>query len=117
MNVWIKRLLAVLCVSVLAACGGSDDPHPANIVDTAKANEAKLDGVDFTRDGLGMLSEYLDKGDNGLLDPWGQMYQVRYVQTQSAYTSTVNTRIYVYTVHPNTGQEIGWPKEFEPAKQ
>ena len=51
------------------------------------------------------------------MDPWNQMYQVRYVQTQSQFTNSVNTRIYVYTVNPHTGQEIGWPKEFEPAKQ
>lgn len=126
----VEVLVVVAIVVILASVGTIatlkflDDAKVDNarmtaqvIVDTAKANEAKLDGVDFTRDGLGMLSEYLDKGDNGLLDPWGQMYQVRYVQTQSQYTSTVNTRIYVYTVHPNTGQEIGWPKEFEPAKQ
>jgi general secretion pathway protein G len=87
------------------------------IVDTAKANEAKLDGVDFTQSGLGMLSPYLDKGDAGLLDPWNQPYQVRYVQIQSQYTSSSSMRIYVYTHHPKTGQEIGWPKEFEPAHQ
>lgn len=84
------------------------------IVDVAKANEAKLDGVDFTRDGMGMLSQYLDKGDAALLDPWNQPYQVRYVSIQSQYTSTTSQRLYVFTVHPQTGQEIGWPKEFEP---
>ena len=38
MNVWITRLMTVLCISMLAACGGSDDPHPVNIVETAKAD-------------------------------------------------------------------------------
>jgi general secretion pathway protein G len=126
----VEVLVVVAIVVILASVGTIatlkflDDAKVDNarmtaqvIVDTAKANEAKLDGVDFTRDGLGLLADYLDKGDAGLLDPWGQMYQVRYVQTQSQYTSSTNTRIYVYTVHPNTGQEIGWPKEFEPAKQ
>jgi general secretion pathway protein G len=85
------------------------------IVDTAKANEAKMvDNVDYQRDGLGQLAPYLDKGDQGLLDPWGNQFQARYVQVSNSYSSTPTMRLYVYTVHPQTQQEIGWPKEFEP---
>ena len=126
----VEVLVVVAIVVILASVGTIatlkflDDAKVDNarmtaqvIVDTAKANEAKLDGVDFTRDGLGMLAPYLDRGDAGLLDPWNQQYQVRYQEVTSSYSSTPATRIYVYTVHPTTGQEIGWPKEFEPKQQ
>ena len=38
MNACFNRLFAVLAVSFLTACGGSDDSHPINIVETAKAD-------------------------------------------------------------------------------
>jgi hypothetical protein len=87
----------------------------SNITDAAEEYEDKVGEVDFTRDGLGMLTPYLDKGEAGLYDPWGKMYQVRYVQKPSKSTSSARRHLYVFTHHPNTGREIGWPREFEPA--
>ena len=126
----VEVLVVVAIVVILASVGTIatlkflDDAKVDNarlsaavIVDTAKANEAKLDGINFEQEGLGILSQYLDKGDAGLLDPWSQQYQVKYVQVQSQYTSTTSTRIYVFTFHKDSGQEIGWPREFEPKQQ
>lgn len=35
---WLKRLLVVSAVSLVAACGGGDDDQPANIVQTAQSD-------------------------------------------------------------------------------
>lgn len=35
---WFRKLAVVASVALVTACGGSDDPHPQNIVDTAKAD-------------------------------------------------------------------------------
>jgi general secretion pathway protein G len=126
----VEVLVVVAIVVILASVGTLatlkflDDAKIDNarlsaavIVDAAKSNEAKLDGINFEQEGLGILSQYLDKGDDGLLDPWGQPYKVRYAQVTSQYSSTTSTRIYVYTFHRDSGQEIGWPREFEPKQQ
>ena len=35
---WIKNLAVVASVALFAACGGGDDPHPRNVVETAQAD-------------------------------------------------------------------------------
>lgn len=35
---WFKRFAAICTVALVSACGGSDDPHPQNIVQTAQAD-------------------------------------------------------------------------------
>jgi uncharacterized surface protein with fasciclin (FAS1) repeats len=38
MTRWFPRLLAALAIATLAACGGDDDPPPANLAEVAQAN-------------------------------------------------------------------------------
>ncbi|MEN9395831.1 MAG: hypothetical protein RLZ81_361 [Pseudomonadota bacterium] len=35
---WLKKVAALSVVALVAACGGSDDPHPINIVETAQSD-------------------------------------------------------------------------------
>jgi general secretion pathway protein G len=81
------------------------------IVEAAKAYELKNpDGVDFTQTGPEVLVPFLDKGSNGLLDPWGQPYRITYVDSGD---NIGNRRVFVYTVSPDDGKTYGWPKEYE----
>lgn len=35
---WLKKVAALSAVALVAACGGGDDPHPINIVETAQSD-------------------------------------------------------------------------------
>ncbi len=122
----VEVLVVVAIVVILASVGTIatlkflDDAKVDNmrqtaavLVNTAKAQEAKLIDVNFEQTGLTPLTPYLDKGDEGLLDPWGKPYQVKYIQIQSTTSTTPQFRLYVFTTHNDNGYEYGWPKEYE----
>ncbi|MCU0705179.1 MAG: prepilin-type N-terminal cleavage/methylation domain-containing protein [Fimbriiglobus sp.] len=84
------------------------------LVEAAKTVEVRNpDGnIDLSQAGVQALIPYLDKGEAGILDPWGQPYQITYMPT-----STGGRRVFVFTVSPDDGRTYGWPKEFEPPVQ
>jgi len=123
----VEVLVVVAIVVILASVGTIatlkflDDAKVDNarmsamaIVEAAKAAETKLDGVDYTQTGVDVLAPYLDKGEAGLYDPWGQKYQITYMETGD---SMGTRRVYVFTTRPDNGKTYGWPKEFEPQGQ
>lgn len=88
------------------------------LVEAAKTAETKnLDGIDFEQTGVQVLAQYLDKGEAGLYDPWGQPYQITYVEVPVSGSDMPSRRVFIYCQHPQTGKIYGWPKEFEPQGQ
>jgi general secretion pathway protein G len=54
------------------------------------------------------LADFLDQGQNALIDPWGQMFRVEYVQTQNS-TGITNYRAVFSTTNQDNGQQIMHP--------
>jgi hypothetical protein len=53
------------------------------------------------------LTQYAEKGDDVLSDPWGQKYQFTYVEDKG-YPSP---RIVIWTTHPKSGKVFAAPRE------
>lgn len=58
------------------------------------------------------LVPYLDKGEAGLLDPWGQKYQFKTAEDRHGRTQFV-----FWTTNPKTGKVVGWPRELAEGKK
>jgi hypothetical protein len=53
------------------------------------------------------LREYAEDGEQPLIDPWGQLYQFRYVLDPETGTE----RLVIWTKDPNSGNAIAAPRQ------
>ena len=83
-----------------------------NLVGWAKAWSARNDSQEVTD--ITVLAQYAEDGQNALMDPWGGMYMITYVDDPN----TGNRRPFVYCQRQtNSGSfTYGAPKEFEPVQ-
>ena len=78
-----------------------------NLATVEKAWSLKNSGNQLQND-LTPLMDLLDQGQSALTDPWGNQYQVEYVQTQTQ-TGVVNMRAVFHTMNTDTMRRIEFP--------
>jgi general secretion pathway protein G len=80
-----------------------------NLVTAVKAWQVKNDNQQVTD--ITVVLQFLEGGEKGLLDPWGQPYQIQYVQDPSS----PYPRPFVFTNAMVDGQQriVGAPKDLE----
>jgi general secretion pathway protein G len=117
----LLEVLVVVAILVILASVASIAVF--SFLDDAKVNKAILDMQSFetiykgialnnpdqvnsSTFQLEMLVPKITQGSEGLKDPWGNIYQYRFVQSGE----TGEERIQFFTINPKTSEEIVWPR-------
>lgn len=116
----LEVLVVVAILVILASVAGI---AVFSFLDDAKINKATLDmqaletayraislqnagEINSSNFDLSMLVPKITQGQAGLIDPWNNQYQFRFVQSGD----TGEERIQFYTYNPKTNEEIVWPR-------
>jgi general secretion pathway protein G len=116
----LEVLVVVAILVILASVAGI---AVFSFLDEAKENKATLDmqaletayrAISLQSAGeigpnnfdLSMLIPKITQGQAGLIDPWNNPYQFRFVQS----SDTGEDRIQFFTFNPKTNVEIVWPR-------
>lgn len=100
--------VGVLCLGTLKMDGTTKDDYARMnamaLFEAAKSWADKHEEAELTD--IDELVPYLDRGEDGLLDPWGQKYQLKTVEDHRG-----RPKLVFWTTNPKTGKVLGWPKE------
>jgi prepilin-type N-terminal cleavage/methylation domain-containing protein len=57
------------------------------------------------------LAPYLERGEQALIDPWGNMYQMNYISVVNALgEEELRAQFSTVQINPETGEPVYWPK-------
>ena len=117
----MEVLVVVAIVVILASVGtiatltflkgAKEDKAKQQMMNLSLAEKAwslKNSGNQLQNGDITPLADFLEQGQSALMDPWGQMFQVEYVQTQNS-TGTTNFRAVFSTTNMDNGQRIMFP--------
>lgn len=116
----LEVLVVVAILVILASVAGI---AVFSFLDDAKINKATLDmqaletaykaislqnggDINSSNFDITQLIPRITQGQQGLIDPWQQQYQFRFIQSGD----TGEERIQFYTYNPKTNEEIVWPR-------